>query len=285
MAGSIVWALRDFRVEPELAGGAPLAYATPPWNNKSLIDETNARKPVYFELRKRWRQDEAARMTAGYAARAVKRSLASALVARGRACSAPAAGIGSPAVGRTAIADDGRQARQRRSTASPSEKGLDARGGRERDPWSATRDRPADRLLPDVRARPRRAQFEGDAEGAEQIGSALLFVRKATRRRRSTKSKLPTDLSASDPAEALSEPLARPRRRRSGCGRSRKRRLGDHHREELAVLALRPRLKVLPTCGDPAVHRHRDVAGAGAAAVHVADDVVGTKSEPGFTFA
>ena len=34
----------------------PLDYATSPWNNKSLIEETNVRKPVYFELRKRWRR-------------------------------------------------------------------------------------------------------------------------------------------------------------------------------------------------------------------------------------
>ena len=55
MNPSIVWALRDFRVEPTWTGGAPAAYATPPWHNKSLIDETNRRKPVYFALKKRWR--------------------------------------------------------------------------------------------------------------------------------------------------------------------------------------------------------------------------------------
>ena len=55
VAGSIHWALRDFRVEPSWLGGASAAWATPPWNNKSLIDEINARKPVYFDLRERWR--------------------------------------------------------------------------------------------------------------------------------------------------------------------------------------------------------------------------------------
>ena len=55
VSGSIAWALRDFRVEPGWRGGAPLDYATVPWNNKSLIEETNAPKPVYTELRKRWR--------------------------------------------------------------------------------------------------------------------------------------------------------------------------------------------------------------------------------------
>ncbi len=55
IAASIAWALRDFKVERDWRGGAPLAWATPPWNNKSLIEETNVRKPVYSELRKRWR--------------------------------------------------------------------------------------------------------------------------------------------------------------------------------------------------------------------------------------
>jgi beta-glucuronidase len=54
--GSIVWALRDFRVEPSWHGGAPPDYAKPPWHNKSLIEETNWRKPVYFSVRKRWRR-------------------------------------------------------------------------------------------------------------------------------------------------------------------------------------------------------------------------------------
>jgi hypothetical protein len=56
VSGSIAWALRDFRVEPGWRGGAPLDYATFPWNNKSLIEETNVPKPVYAEMRKRWRR-------------------------------------------------------------------------------------------------------------------------------------------------------------------------------------------------------------------------------------
>jgi beta-glucuronidase len=56
VAGSLVWALRDFRVEPTWSGGAPAGFATPPWNNKSLVDETNAAKPVYQEVRERWRR-------------------------------------------------------------------------------------------------------------------------------------------------------------------------------------------------------------------------------------
>jgi beta-glucuronidase len=54
--GSIVWALRDFRVHPTWQGGAPDGWATPPWHNKSLIEENNGRKPVYFEVRRRWRR-------------------------------------------------------------------------------------------------------------------------------------------------------------------------------------------------------------------------------------
>jgi beta-glucuronidase len=55
VAGSIHWALRDFRVDPTWVGGAPRDWSTPPWNNKSLIEEFNERKPAYFDLRKRWR--------------------------------------------------------------------------------------------------------------------------------------------------------------------------------------------------------------------------------------
>jgi beta-glucuronidase len=56
VAGSIHWALRDFRVDPTWLGGAPRAWGTPPWNNKSLIEEYDARKDVYFDVRKRWRK-------------------------------------------------------------------------------------------------------------------------------------------------------------------------------------------------------------------------------------
>jgi beta-glucuronidase len=54
--GSIWWALRDFRVHPQWLGGAPAEYATPPWHNKSLIEENNGRKRIYFDMRSRWRK-------------------------------------------------------------------------------------------------------------------------------------------------------------------------------------------------------------------------------------
>jgi beta-galactosidase/beta-glucuronidase len=56
IAGSIWWALRDFRVDPTWVGGAPPDWASPPWHNKSLIEENNGRKDVYFDMRKRWRK-------------------------------------------------------------------------------------------------------------------------------------------------------------------------------------------------------------------------------------
>jgi beta-glucuronidase len=59
--GSIAWALRDFRVEPGWQGGAPREWSTPPWHNKSLIEEWNGRKPAYFALRSRWRRTRALR--------------------------------------------------------------------------------------------------------------------------------------------------------------------------------------------------------------------------------
>jgi beta-galactosidase/beta-glucuronidase len=54
--GSIAWALRDFRVEPGWTGGAPREWATPPWHNKSLIDESGKAKPVYGVMQRLWRR-------------------------------------------------------------------------------------------------------------------------------------------------------------------------------------------------------------------------------------
>jgi beta-glucuronidase len=54
--GSIVWALKDFRVEPNWLGGSPREWATPPWHNKSVIDETGVRKPVFRAMQRSWRR-------------------------------------------------------------------------------------------------------------------------------------------------------------------------------------------------------------------------------------
>lgn len=54
--GSIYWALRDFRVHPSWSGGAPDGWTTPPWHNKSLIEETNARKPAYLSVARVFRR-------------------------------------------------------------------------------------------------------------------------------------------------------------------------------------------------------------------------------------
>jgi beta-glucuronidase len=54
--GSIYWALRDFRVHQTWQGGAPDGYATPPWHNKSLIEENNHRKPVYLDVARLFRR-------------------------------------------------------------------------------------------------------------------------------------------------------------------------------------------------------------------------------------
>jgi beta-glucuronidase len=55
---SIHWALRDFRVHQTWQGGAPVEYATPPWHNKSLIEETNRRKPVFLDVARLFRRTE-----------------------------------------------------------------------------------------------------------------------------------------------------------------------------------------------------------------------------------
>jgi beta-glucuronidase len=54
--GSIHWALRDFRVNQTWQGGAPDAYATPPWHNKSLIEEDNHRKPAFLSVARIFRR-------------------------------------------------------------------------------------------------------------------------------------------------------------------------------------------------------------------------------------
>jgi hypothetical protein len=52
--GSIVWALKDFRVDPTWLGGSPPEWATPPWHNKSLIEESGQPKPVFGAIKRRW---------------------------------------------------------------------------------------------------------------------------------------------------------------------------------------------------------------------------------------
>jgi hypothetical protein len=48
--GSIVWALRDFRVHPAWAGGNPVP--NPPWNNKGLLEEGGTPKPAFHEMQR-----------------------------------------------------------------------------------------------------------------------------------------------------------------------------------------------------------------------------------------
>ncbi len=59
--GSIYWALRDFRVHQTWQGGAPDEYANPPWHNKSLIEETNNRKPAFLSVARQFRRTKALR--------------------------------------------------------------------------------------------------------------------------------------------------------------------------------------------------------------------------------
>ena len=54
--GSIHWALRDFRIHQTWQGGAPAAYAQPPWHNKSLLEENNHRKPVFNPVARLFRR-------------------------------------------------------------------------------------------------------------------------------------------------------------------------------------------------------------------------------------
>jgi beta-galactosidase/beta-glucuronidase len=56
IAGSIHWALRDFRVHQTWQGGAPEEYANPPWHNKSLLEANNHRKPVFLPVARLFRK-------------------------------------------------------------------------------------------------------------------------------------------------------------------------------------------------------------------------------------
>jgi hypothetical protein len=42
-------------------GGAPDEYANPPWHNKSLIEETNGRKPAFLSVARQFRRTKALR--------------------------------------------------------------------------------------------------------------------------------------------------------------------------------------------------------------------------------
>ena len=63
MNGSIAWALRDFRVAPDLAGRRSGRVRPPPWHNKSLIEETNQPEARLLRVRKRLAAHEAARLS------------------------------------------------------------------------------------------------------------------------------------------------------------------------------------------------------------------------------
>jgi hypothetical protein len=49
--GSMIWILKDFRVTATWTGGNDRRYATPPWNNKGLIDQHGAGKPAFGAVR------------------------------------------------------------------------------------------------------------------------------------------------------------------------------------------------------------------------------------------
>jgi len=51
--GSILWALRDFRVHPTWGGGNP--KPNPPWNNKGPIDENGVTKPLWPIVQRNFR--------------------------------------------------------------------------------------------------------------------------------------------------------------------------------------------------------------------------------------
>jgi hypothetical protein len=54
--GSLIWILRDFRVTPDWTGGNSAKRATPPWNNKGLIEQDGTPKPAFFAVQALFRR-------------------------------------------------------------------------------------------------------------------------------------------------------------------------------------------------------------------------------------
>ena len=97
---------------------------------------------------------------------------------RSAASALPGCSLGSDSA---SAGDDDADKRGAAITCLTEEKDLDARrGGRQPDPRGRPGDRARGSSSTSRAGRPRRRQFEGEGEGAEQIGSALLFVRKAS---------------------------------------------------------------------------------------------------------
>ena len=176
MAGSIAWALRDFRVEAGWQGGAPLAYATAPWNNKSLIEQTNREEARVLRAAQALATHEAARLSGPLRCAAVKALLS-------------LAALGSPRA-RGLLAQLGQRVvrRQRRRQARRRDRMRHRQGprGARAGQGGGHRRRPPDRpriVFYLTSGQAEAAQFEGQGEGPEQISSALLLRPRRYRRR------------------------------------------------------------------------------------------------------
>ncbi len=157
--GSIYWALRDFRVTPKWQGGAPAAWSTPPWHNKS--PDRGVRRAEAALLR------AAPALPQGQAA-ALMRLLACLLVGAAAlaACGSDDAGSYEDADKRVLALECITEEKDRQAALEGEDEILVDDGTEElRIQFFLT----ADEALG--------AQFQGEGEGAEQIGNALLFVR------------------------------------------------------------------------------------------------------------
>ena len=194
--GSIVWALKDFRVHPSWGGGNPMP--APPWNNKGLIHEQGSLKPAFYAAGHAVPAGPTS--SSSYAAAPVKRLWQS---------------LGLPG-GRL------RERRRRLGRRGPRPQ-RQARGGarlhrqREGHRRRAERARTRSRSATDPDTEPRieffvtsgeaeGRQFQGNAQGAEHIGNALLFVRDGRRRAPRRDRGLPTGPLASRRTSRRSRP-------------------------------------------------------------------------------
>ena len=204
VAGSIHWALRDFRVDPTWTGGAPRDWSTPPWNNKSLIEESNDRKPVYFELRKRWRKARGVPLTQLLSPALVKRSvLLLSLRARARrrwpaAASAPT----TPAAATTWTTARPRWSASRTPGSSARLVGPD---GKQEIVIGDGADAPHIKFFLTA-GEAEAEQFQGRGEGAEQIGGDAALRRRRQRRPARSRSRSAWPTCRSAPACARARP-------------------------------------------------------------------------------
>ena len=167
---------------PDLDRRRAAPWSTPPWNNKSLIEESNERKPVYFDLRKRWRatRGRCADSRSLPSARPVKPSAPGPVArARPRACWPAAAS--APTTPAAATTSTTARPRWCASRTRGSTRGSRAPRTSSRSSIGDGADAPRIKFFLTA-GEAEAEQFQGRGEGAEQIGGDAALRRRRQRR-------------------------------------------------------------------------------------------------------